>query len=213
MILDLEHIAQELQKRWKYSYKWYRKQNDTWDGYTNFIYHTQNWESLIENIANVVAKHNLDKHEIFYYTINRWYNFWSAKAIENMFTQIEGVTPVKNQKDRHKDFYIQGKAFDHKTSVFPMGFGKSFDYAYNNPLEVIAWLYEYQSNQQRYHLNNRLYIIVYDKNGAHWKIKAKLGLIKTQIEKYCTTYHEEQLQTLTFATNKKTYSDIIWVIE
>ena len=45
--LDLKILETELQKRLQYPYLWGRKQNDFWDGYTNFIYTTPTWEDLM----------------------------------------------------------------------------------------------------------------------------------------------------------------------
>src|SRR5690554_1252441 len=92
--LDLENIEKELKKRYQYPYKWFRKQNDEWDRYTRFIYQISNWESLIRKIAIVAESQQFNKQQIFQYAANRWYNFWSAKAVEHIFTKIEGVESV-----------------------------------------------------------------------------------------------------------------------
>lgn len=209
--LDLSHIEQQLKHRWDYKYIWGKKQNNLWDSYTTYIYTTQNWEDLIPKMAQTVADYKLDKHELFYYASNRWYNFWSAMAVEQLFTEIDGITSVLDSKDREKDFYLHGKPFDHKTSVFPKGFGYDIAYAKANETALIQWLYKNQSTQQRFHLKNRLFVIVHDKNGAHWKLKARLSLIKTAVKNYVSTYHEDQLQKVIFAANKTALSDIIWV--
>ncbi len=97
MKTDLSKIESELKKRHQYPYNWYRKQNDIWDGYTNFIYNTPQWEDLIDKIAATVKEHQLDKKELFYYAINRWYNFWSAMAVENIFSNCKKITPNLGQ--------------------------------------------------------------------------------------------------------------------
>src|SRR5690554_6622761 len=117
--LDLENIEKELKKRHRYPYKWFRKQNDEWDRYTRFIYQISNWEALIQNISIIAESRQLDKHQIFQYAANRWYNFWSAKAVEHIFTEMDGIQAVPEVKDSEKDFYFFGIPFDHKTSVFP----------------------------------------------------------------------------------------------
>ncbi len=209
--LDLAHIEEQLKYRWDYKYVWRRKQNNLWDSYTSYIYKTQNWADLIPKMAKTVIDHKLDKHELFYYASNRWYNFWSAMAVEQLFTEIEGITPAVNSRDREKDFFIKQTPFDHKTSIFPKGFGHDINYAKNNEKELITWLYEHQSGEQRFHLKNRLFVIVHDINGNHWKMKARLSLIKTAIKNYVSAYHEDQLQKVIFAENKQALSDIIWV--
>lgn len=209
--LDLTLLESQLKHRWDYKYVWKQKQNNLWDAYTSYIYKTKNWADLIPLMAQTVATHQLDKHALFYYASNRWYNFWSARAVEQIFTEIDGITAVVDSKDREKDFYIHKTAFDHKTSVFPKGFGHGIAYAKNNELELIRWLYEHQSNEQRYHLKNRIFVIVHDANGQHWKLKARLSLIKTAVRNYVSSYHEDQLQKVIFAEDKTALSDIIWV--
>lgn len=209
--LNLIHLEEQLKKRWRYKYVWGKKQNNLWDGYTSYIYTTQNWEDLIPKMAKTVADYQLDKHELFYYASNRWYNFWSAMAVEQLFTEIEGITQVADRKDREKDFYLNDIPFDHKTSVFPRGFGRNITYAKANENELIQWLYKHQSSEQRFHLKNRLFVIVHNKNGAHWKLKARLSLIKNAIEDYVNNYDKDQLQKIIFANNKTALSDIIWV--
>lgn len=209
--MDLKNIETELIKRHKYPYKWFRKQNDEWDRYSRFIYDIPDWESLLKEIKAVAENNNLDKEQIFQYAINRWYNFWSAKAVERIFSEIDGVERVREVKDSEKDFYLFGIPFDHKTSAFPKQFDKSFQYAQNHKIELIKWLCQNQSTQKRYHLKNRLFIVVYSENGEHWKLKAEISLLKTAIQNYVAGYSREHLQSFTFVENQVTFSDIIWV--
>ena len=73
------------------------------------------------------------------------------------------ISPTKNPKDRLVDFKIHDIPFDHKTTVFPKQFQKSIHYAKTHEEELITWLYDNQSTQQRHHLKNRLFIVVFDK--------------------------------------------------
>lgn len=209
--IPFDLIEKELKKRHQYPYKWFRKQNNEWDRYTRFIYQTSNWETLIRKIAIIAESQQLDKHQIFQYASNRWYNFWSAKAVEQIFTKIDGIEPVAEEKDSEKDFYLFGIPFDHKTSVFPKQFGKTFEYAQSHKPELIEWLYKNQSTQKRHHLKNRLFLVVYDKSGQHWKLKAEISLLKKAIEKYVEGFKREQLHSVTFDDLQSSLSDIIWV--
>lgn len=209
--LELNTIEKELKKRHQYSYNWFRKQNDVWDNYTNFIYKTSSWDTLIQKIAIVVETHGFNKQQIFQYTTNRWYNFWSAQAVEQIFTEMEGIEPVAETMDSEKDFYLFGIPFDHKTSVFPKQFQKTFEYAQSHKAELIEWLYKNQSTHKRHHFKNRLFIVVYANNGEHWKLKAEISLLKKSIQKYVSSFKPEQLHSFTFADGQKTLSDIIWV--
>ncbi len=211
MKMDLSKIESELKKRHQYPYNWYRKQNDIWDGYTNFIYNTPQWEDLIDKIAATVKEYQLDKKELFYYAINRWYNFWSAMTVENIFSNCKKITPNPNARSRTIDFTLHTIAFDHKTSVFPKHLNNDIIYAKSHKKELINWLYKSQSTQQRHHLKNRLFVIVHDKNGEHWKLKAEIKLLKKEIEKYVSNFKPSQIQKFIFTPQTETFSDIIWV--
>lgn len=209
----LAEIQTELEKRLPYRYQWQQKQNDLWDGYTAFIYETLRWETLIERMKQVITAENLDKEKLFDYAANRWFNFWSAVGVEQIFAGLNGVDKVKNSKDSEKDFYLSGIAFDHKTSVFPNRFPQDFAFALEHKKELITWFYEHQSKQKRYHLKNRLFVVVYAANGAHWKLKSNLQVLQNEIIKYVNNFSQAQLQSLTFANGDTALSDIIWVQE
>lgn len=208
---ELENMEMELKKRCLYPYKWYRKQNDRWDRHSRFVYKIRSWEALIKNIADTVEKEKLDKQQFFQYASIRWYNFWSAKAVERIFTENSKIQPVADVFDKEKDFYLFGIPFDHKTSVFPKQFQKSLEYAKAHKRELIEWLYENQSGQQRHHLKNRLFIVVHDKNGEHWKLKAELSTIQEAIQEYLSAFVPEQLNPMVFSDGQRALSDIIWI--
>ncbi len=210
MELDLNYIEQQLQHRWEYSYKWGRRQNNEWDDFTKFIYTIDDWHTLIETIKQTVNKYHLDKRDLFQYAANRWYNYWSARAVEQIFALNPFVTPAKNPKDRLVDFSCHTINFDHKTSVFPKGFKQPIQYAKQHKKELIIWLYKNQSQQQRKHLKNRLFIIVYAKNGAHWQLKADLQWLKKIIHQYLQDFDTSNLVQLQLEKEKKTLADIIW---
>lgn len=46
--MDLVRLENELKKRWKYPYRWGRKQSNNWDRMTNFIYKTYSFELLLK---------------------------------------------------------------------------------------------------------------------------------------------------------------------
>lgn len=208
---DLHFLETELKKRCAYLYQWGQKQNNHWDSYTSFIYDTPHWDSFIALLKQTHQTLQVDKGMLFDYAANRWFNFWSAVAIEQIFKTSLHITAVQNPKDREKDFILHGIAFDHKTSVFPKGFKKSITYAKTNKPQLITWLYKNQSEEQRFHLKNRLFVIVHHRNGAHWKLKAELTHLKTEIEKYLTNFNTNQLHSFNFEENNETLSDIIWV--
>ncbi|MHA7059267.1 hypothetical protein ACWGOQ_0018720 [Aquimarina sp. M1] len=208
----METIESELHCRLSYKYIWFRRQNNLWDSYSNFIYTTVQWKDLVPKISETIAKFNVDKKEFFYYTINRWYNYWSSIAIELIFTDLDGVIPAKHKKDRLVDFSILGEKFDHKTSIFPNGFKKSLEYARKHPKELIHWLYKNQSQQQRKHLENRMFVIVHANDGEHWKLKAEISWLKDIISAYVATFDDSKLFRLQLQPYKVTKAGLIWAI-
>lgn len=202
--MNLQSLESELKKRLDFPYTWGRKQSDEWDRKTKFIYQTQDFESLETQCKDF-------DNELRNYAFNRWLNFWSAKAIEQIFTNYPNVRKEENQFSKTVDFYISEIPFDHKSSVFPKQFGQSLDYAIEHKKELIEWLYQNQSQQGRKHLENRLFIIFFDeKNGEHWKMKTELTLIQEKIEDYLRNFSKDNLVSLNLEFDK-IFSDIIWI--
>ncbi|OED40893.1 hypothetical protein AB832_03505 [Flavobacteriaceae bacterium (ex Bugula neritina AB1)] len=209
---DIDIIESELQHRLPYVYKWYRKQNDQWDRYSDFIYTTVQWKELIPKISGTISRLRLDKKEFFYYTINRWYNYWSAVAVEFIFGTQPGIIPAKNKKNKLVDFLFFGEEFDHKTSVFPKGFNKSLAYAKEYPKQLLEWLYRNQSQGKRKHLENRMFIIVYSNDGEHWKLKSQISWLRGIISTYVATFDDSKLYKLQLRQDKITKAGLIWAV-
>lgn len=194
--MNLIDVENQLKKRWATEYQWGRKQADIWDEHTNFIYTIKEFDDIVAHIYDQFHTHAQYKG-LRNYALNRWYNFQSAMAVEYIFNSHPKVRKVKNDRDREKDFYINGVAFDHKTSVFPKGFIQSVDFAQENPKELAKWLYINQSGQQRFHTKNRLFVVLHKSDGAHWRLKAELQWIKLLVDNYLQAYKESDLIELT----------------
>ena len=212
MDISLTQIETELKKRLPYPYKWGRKQNNNFDKQTNFIYSTQLFDSLLAEIKNRL-RNNSNYDEIFNYTLNRWYNFWSAQAVEKIFCSFPNVKPAINSRDRLIDFSIDGVSFDHKTSVFPKNYNLPINEAIKKTPELIKWFYKNQSQQQRKHLKNRLFIVLYSRDSEHWKLKAEISWLKKIIEHYMIGFNPHFLMKFSFEKNKEIISDIIWAVK
>lgn len=215
--MDLIKTEIELKKRLPYNYSWGRKQNNHWDSLTNFVYQIDEFDDLVKSVKktfhNLSKKQKVDKTEFFNYAANRWYNFQSARAVEEIFCSLPGIIAAKNSRDRLVDFAINGINFDHKTSVFPREYGYDLDHAQKNKRELIQWLYDNQSQQQRKHMKNRLFIVLYKQNGKHWELKSEIRWLKNIIEDYVNTFRVENLLQFNFETASTTKSDIIWGIQ
>lgn len=211
--MNFELLEKELKKRWQYDYLWGRKQTDSFDSQTNFIYKTTKFKSLLTKI-NTNFKDHPQFTNLKNYTLNRWYNFWSAKAVESLFCEHEKVNPHPNSKDKFIDFYIETIPFDHKTTMLPKGFKKSIPYAVSHKPALIEWLYTNQSTQQRKHFENRLFIVLidFDNPTNHWKLKAEITWLKSLISTYLINFEPSKLHRFSIE-NKTVYSDIIWAIK
>lgn len=211
MDIDLNLIEKELKKRLAYPYKWGRKQNDEFDKLTNFVYKIQSFEELLKETESRF-KYDKDHKNAANYALNRWYNFWSAQAVEKIFCSLPNVKQALDEKDRLVDFTIDGVTFDHKTSIFPKNFPYKIDEAIKQTTELIIWLYKNQSQQQRMHLKNRLFIVLYASDGEHWKLKSEISWLKARIEKYMEGFNPYYLLKFPLEENHETIADVIWVI-
>ena len=209
--MNLKEIESELKKRLAYPYKWGQKQNDYFDAQTNFIYQTESFEKLLSEI-DIHFKSNSDYKKYFNYSLNRWYNFWSANAVEKIFCSLPNVEPALDEKDKLVDFTIDGVKFDHKTSIFPKNFPYSVKESVKKTDELIKWLYRNQSQQQRKHLKNRLFIVLYSGNGEHWKLKAEISWLKERIEKYMIGFNPDFLLKFQLEKNSYALADVIWAV-
>ena len=135
----------------------------------------------------------------------------SVKYSNTTHKSDTNVTAHKNSKDKYTDFFISNIPFDHKTTVFPKGFNKSVPYAIEYKRELIEWLYANQSTQKRFHLKNRLFLIVLDYSNPkdNWKLKSEILWLQKIISTYLSTFDAQKLETFTFE-NGIIKSDIIW---
>ncbi len=210
--MELTQLETELKKRIEYPYKWGRKQNDLFDNLTNFVYNEPVFKNVLSEIKNRFER-NKELDDISNYALNRWYNFWSAYAVEKIFCTMPYVVPAIDEKDRLVDFTIQGAKFDHKTSVFPKKFPYKINEAIKKTDELIKWLYKNQSQQQRKHLENRLFIVLYSGDGNHWHLKAEITWLRSVIERYMLGFNPDYLLKFSFEPGIITISDVIWAIK
>ena len=201
-----KHIEDQLQLRVSEHppTPWGKKQSNDWDQRTNFIYHINEWEELKLVVKEI-------PEDLSAYAINRWFNHWSALAVEGIFCDLPGVYPNKNQRDKLVDFTLHGIEFDLKTSVFPKGYRQSIEFAMENKKDLVLWLYESQSQQQRHHMGNRLFIVLYEENGEHWRLRADIEHLEQVVHRYVQNFNETNL--IQFKNNGQIIvSDIIWFL-
>jgi hypothetical protein len=211
-VYTLNQIETELKKRRVYPYQWGKKQNQADDKQTDFIYSILYFEDVCGEIERKFKQHP-DYEGFKNYALNRWYNFWSAVAVEKIFAQSTLINPAENPQDRLVDFELKGIPFDHKSSVFPKAYPQSLAFARQNPQHLIEWLYKNQSQENRKHFKNRLFIIFYATEGEHWHLKAEINWIKTLIETYLQNFKFAQLLKIQLQPQQLTMADVIWAIQ
>lgn len=121
------------------------------------------------------------------YTLSSWYNHWSTIFLEDLINENENVIPII-KKVKGVDIIWNEQPVDIKVTNLPKEWFKSgydIDYAINNPKMVCKYMYELQG-AQRFGDDNRLFIIIYDKNRPEesWKIKRDYSLIKSKIDDF-----------------------------
>jgi len=133
-------------------------------------------------------------------------------AVEYIFCSHKQVMANRNKYDKLVDFRIEHLPFDHKTSVFPKGYNNSLSYAQKHPVDLLKWLYKNQSQEGRKHLNNRLFVVLYDEHRQkHWKMKAEISVLKNSIDNYLQQFSKDKLISFN-AGDGMVFADIIWVM-
>lgn len=70
--MNLQLLEKALKQMRAYEYVWGRKQNNTEDKATDFIYEIRSFSELLKTVSKVPQEQQN-------YAMIRWYNFWSAK--------------------------------------------------------------------------------------------------------------------------------------
>ena len=208
--MTIAELEAELRARHALPYHWGQVQNDAFDQRTRFIYHEKTWAGLLNRLAEYRAAP--DYPRLLDYAANRWYNYWSARAVEFFFSESARVRPAANPRDRLRDFFLDGIAFDHKTSVWPAGFRGTLPAARAAPTALIQWLYAHQSSQGRFHTANRLFVILHAADGHHWKLKADLGRLRAAIREFM--HHPVLLPVALETSNgpREVTAAVVWVV-
>jgi hypothetical protein len=207
-VLDLAAEERELRHRLAAPYEWHGPQTDEADRATAFIYDCTTFAALEQAIATrLTAQTRLRQ-----YALNRWFNFRSARVVEALFCAHARVTPAP-PRERTWDFAIDGIRFDHKTTVYPCRYPIAIWDAVATPWHLIAWLYQQQSQQQRCHWHNRLFLVLHAADGEHWKLRAHLRMLHAAIDEYLSDFAPEHLTPVRQHGQAVAVADIIWIIE
>jgi hypothetical protein len=211
MPISIETRERELKKRFDHPHDWGQRQSDEWDSLTDFVYHLIGFDALLKEME-VRFGQEPNYKDLVSYGMNRWYNFWSAKAVEQIFCSHPAVTATRDTNDRLREFRIGDLSFDHKTSTYPRGFNHDLDYGQKHPGELVEWFYTHQSQQRRKHFENRIFIVLYATDGQHWKLKAELSWLDTLVRAYLDTFDPGKLHRYKFEGRRETVADVLWAV-
>lgn len=145
---DLEEIQDRVPTSWSI------RQRNSLDQATSFIYRSS---SLAEVRRNCRAAGLND--ETTSYALHRWKNFVRHDAwLDLLYERFPGCRPYENPRDRTRDLYVPVSGaeviFDLKVTRWPSRVAKDAS------LHAVAtWMYANQSTQQRFHLDNRLFVV------------------------------------------------------
>lgn len=151
--------------------KWKFKQNRAWDNKTNFIYKCR----TLDDVRVKVAEKGLDA-EMEMYSEHRWRNFRRHDAwLYLILARHKGARPFEDPKDKRRDLYLPFKGgeitTDLKVSRYPRSGNKGMD-----DKALAKWYYGNQSQQNRHHMDNRLFVVgdpeqlLYSYEAACWTI-------------------------------------------
>jgi hypothetical protein len=181
---EIERIATQL-ARVAATVPWGRVQDDAWDGLSRFIYRVRSAGGAREQAERVAAEQGLDRADFVDYALRRWYCFWGARMAELLFQLHPGVEPGP-PRHHEIDFTIDGTPFDLKTSEVPRIFLGSINDLATNPGKLASWLYQHQSREGRYHVANRLFLVLVDADEPEsaWRLRGDVAALRRAIDRF-----------------------------
>jgi len=144
------------------------------------------------------------------YVIATWYNHWTTVLIEDHIgLHLKVVPTLKNNFG--VDIFFDRQPFDLKTTYLPRGY--PIDEAIKNPRQLAIWMYENQG-AQRFGADNRLFVILADKNNLDqsWKLKRDFEFVFEKIDQFFNEATVSPKDEIVFTFKKKTYTTISKVL-
>ena len=130
--------------------------------------------------------------------------------IEEHISAHERVIPtIKNI--RGTDIFFDGQPFDLKVTYLPRDYNSTD--AVENPTKLAVWMYENQG-AQRFGADNRLFVILLDKNNPDlsWELKRDFNLVFNKIDNFFRQETVSLEDEIVFTFNKKTYTAVSKVV-
>jgi hypothetical protein len=165
---------------------WGRSQEDRWDQISTFVYRIKTLQGVRRQAQAQAKAAGLSVEAFEAYAVRRWFNHHTHNQILAMFLAHPTVQPEANSRHHTIDFYLRGIPFDLKISLFPKAYPESIAYAQQNPHHLAQWQYEHQSKQGRYHIGNRLFIILYHRTQPElsWQLRRDFETLEQLIQNF-----------------------------
>ena len=184
----------------------WRKQENTSDTNSSFIYKCDTLKQCLEEIR----KNNADRN----YALHRWYNYKTSIITEEIFCKY-GAKHCEDLYNHDVDIYITEIPFDVKLTCYPIKLfdKKPYDLSKRSGKNnMIRWLYENQSQGNRKQLVNRLYVMC--DGDSYWESvinKSNFNKIEDSISKYMDYIKTHKINEITIDNEHKILSDLICV--
>jgi hypothetical protein len=186
---EIERIARQLARVGE-MVSWGRVQNDAWDRLCHFIFRVRSAEGVEERAKDIARAASVDPEEFSHYVLRRWYCFWGARLAELLFLTHTNVV-AGPPRDRLVDFTIDGVPFDLKTSDVPVALAGLLADPVANASTVATWLYRHQSRERRFHLANRLFLVLHQPNAPDqaWRLRGDVAALRSGIDRFLARPH------------------------
>ncbi|MCS7214323.1 MAG: hypothetical protein NZ927_08945 [Candidatus Calescibacterium sp.] len=202
IISDTE-LKRELLKVQTFSWGVIQGQLD-WKIQTEYVRKIVRYDELLKSV-----KSNL-YNDITNYVICTWFNHWTTVLIEEHISLHPKVIPtIKNVKGI--DIFFDNQPFDLKITYLPRGYNP--DDAVKNPKQLAIWLYENQG-EQRFGSDNRLFVVVLDKENIDesWKLKRDFDFVFQKIDEFLDKEKVSKNDEIVFSYKRKTYTAITKIL-
>ncbi len=168
---------------------WGRTQEDRWDQLSRFVYRIKTLQGVRRQAQAQAKAAGLPVEAFEAYAVRRWFNNHTHNQILAMFLAYPDVQPEVNSRHHTIDFYLRGIPFDLKISLFPQAYPESIAFAQQNPHQLAQWQYEHQSKQGRYHIGNRLFIILYHRTQPElsWQLRRDFETLAQLVQNFLAT--------------------------
>lgn len=203
-----KELENELKKALNYISADWKMQNNYQDYRSNFIYKV----NTVDECIKLAQMNNIE----IAYVLHRWYNFHTSTYCEKIFVEF-GAKKEEDYRNKEIDIYINNEPFDVKVSVYPKALSNHpYDLTTREGKnEMIKWLYEHQSQQQRKHLKNRLFIVCDGKTQYdNLCLKSDFEQIRNKIKTFMINVNDQGFNELEIIDGQNVYkvkSDIIYI--